>query len=65
MNESPVTDYPGDQPSQDIAKDRQCLRCKVTFPSKWCGERICSRCKSSSAWRNNSPFRSGPSNNRR
>jgi len=32
-------------------KIRNCLICKTPFPSAWAGERICRRCKSTSAWR--------------
>ena len=37
--------------SDDIPKTRQCLRCKVSFWSDGFGQRICNRCKGSSAWR--------------
>lgn len=40
-----------DQPSADVAKVRPCLRCKTPFPSKWAGERICTRCKGTTTWR--------------
>lgn len=33
------------------AKVRGCLVCKTPFQSAWSGERICHRCKSTSAWR--------------
>lgn len=36
---------------QDEQKIRNCLICKSPFPSAWAGERICRRCKSTSAWR--------------
>lgn len=35
----------------DAPRTRQCLLCKAAFHSEWSGERICKRCKSSSAWR--------------
>ena len=35
----------------DVTVDRQCLRCRSTFLSGWVGERICSRCKTSSTWK--------------
>lgn len=44
-----------DLPREDIPKTRQCLKCNVIFTSKWCGERICSRCKSSKAWKDDAP----------
>ena len=33
-------------------KMRNCLMCRDSFVSTWSGERICSRCKKSAAWRN-------------
>ncbi len=38
-------------PRAQIAKTRKCLVCKATFPSAWAGERVCRRCKATSAWR--------------
>jgi len=35
----------------DIAAERNCLRCKSNFWSEGFGERICSRCKGTVAWR--------------
>ncbi len=35
----------------DIAAERFCLRCRSTFWSEGFGERICSRCKGTAAWR--------------
>ncbi len=32
-------------------KARRCLSCEEAFNSQWAGERICPRCKHSSAWR--------------
>lgn len=58
MTDFPATDMPSDPPPSDAPKVRQCLRCEATFPSKWAGERICPRCKSSSTWRNGSPLSS-------
>lgn len=65
MSESSATDSPPDRPSTDGPKVRACLRCRVSFESQWSGERICSRCKSSHAWRAGSPFASHPSGSRR
>ena len=31
--------------------ERTCLSCKTTFDSAWAGERICTRCKGTTAWR--------------
>lgn len=36
---------------QDQEKVRKCLICQEPFPSAWAGERVCRRCKSTSAWR--------------
>ena len=38
-------------PRGDEEKIRKCLICKTPFPSAWAGERVCRRCKSTSAWR--------------
>ena len=39
-------------PTHEYApKTRACLRCQAKMISKWPGERVCVRCKSSSAWR--------------
>jgi len=32
-------------------KERPCLSCESTFTSEWAGERVCKKCKQSSAWR--------------
>ncbi len=32
-------------------KERRCLSCTELFLSHWAGERICVRCKQTSAWR--------------
>jgi hypothetical protein len=32
-------------------KIRRCLVCAHSFRSEWAGERICAKCKSSTAWR--------------
>ncbi len=64
MTNSPATDAPTDQPPRDVRKVRQCLRCKGKFSSNWSGERICSRCKRSLAWRTSVPLRSYRSSNR-
>jgi hypothetical protein len=32
-------------------KTRDCLLCRKPFLSTWAGERVCRRCKSTSAWR--------------
>jgi len=64
MTYSPVTDAPSAAPASDVPKVRQCLRCRATFSSRWSGERICSRCKSSIAWRSGIPLKSYESSNR-
>ena len=65
MTGSPATDAPGNQPPRDVPKVRQCLRCTAAFPSEWFGERICSRCKSTAAWRKGVPPSSLPVSRRR
>ncbi len=44
-SKSPETTTAGAQ------KLRNCLVCGQEFVSEWSGNRICKRCKSSSAWR--------------
>lgn len=44
---------------RDVPQERRCLRCNTPFWSEWSGERICRRCKATSAWRNAAPARSG------
>jgi len=56
---------PEDVTTPSVSMDRQCLRCQSSFPSAWVGERICTRCKTSSAWRQGSPMGSHTSTGRR
>ncbi|MEQ8396545.1 hypothetical protein [Thalassobaculum sp.] len=42
-------------PEHPAPKLRHCLRCQVEFHSQWSGERVCSRCKGTAAWRQGSP----------
>jgi hypothetical protein len=53
-----------DRPSTDVAKVRPCLRCKTPFPSKWAGERICSRCKGTTTWRSGEALSTVPMSRR-
>lgn len=55
----------GGRRQPDVPKIRNCLRCKAKFLSAWSGERICSRCKSSAAWRQGVPANSGKGGRRR
>ena len=48
---SAETDFETTRAMADIASERACLRCRSTFWSEGFGERICSRCKGSAAWR--------------
>lgn len=57
MTKSSLHDMPDELPSQDDPKVRQCLRCRSVFESQWAGERICTRCKGSNAWRSGIPAR--------
>jgi hypothetical protein len=41
--------------TEEVSQERICLRCSEKFPSTWAGERVCARCKSSSAWKQGSP----------
>lgn len=43
----------------DVAAKRTCLRCKSAFLSEGFGERICTRCKGTVAWRSGAPGRGG------
>jgi uncharacterized paraquat-inducible protein A len=52
MTRSPARDVPIDEAAKHEPKFRQCLRCQATFHSEWIGERICSRCKGTTTWRN-------------
>ena len=49
----------------DVRKPRRCLRCEATFDSEWFGERICSNCKKSNAWRTGTAYKPGPSGKKR
>ncbi len=49
----------------DTPRERLCLRCSTMFQSEWAGERICTRCKSTNAWRNGNPIKSHPTGVRR
>ncbi|MEQ9812815.1 MAG: hypothetical protein RLO50_08530 [Azospirillaceae bacterium] len=51
-------------PADDATTTRLCLRCRNSFASTWAGERICSRCKGTSAWRMGTPPHSHPVNRR-
>ena len=51
LTKDDLEDRPVEQPARNAPQERRCLRCKTTFLSAWCGERICPRCKSTSDWR--------------
>lgn len=38
-------------PTAPVAKQRRCLMCGTDFHSAHAGERVCSRCRQSKAWR--------------
>ena len=40
------------QAANDVPKKRSCLRCNAPFESESFGNRICGRCKATTAWRN-------------
>ncbi len=51
--EMPLTAFKKPQSSRaHEPKTRDCLMCCEAFLSAWSGERICPRCKKSTAWRN-------------
>lgn len=43
-----------------MPKQRHCLRCSLPFHSAWAGERICTQCKGTAAWRQGAPLRTHP-----
>jgi hypothetical protein len=51
MSDVPANDMPRTRPTWDVPKPRPCLRCGTSFHSEWSGERICPRCKTSTAWK--------------
>ncbi len=61
MTESQATNALGDLCERSEVKTRECLRCSAAFESEWSGERICTRCKSTTAWRNGAPLIARPS----
>ena len=65
MTDSPAKDVLNEEAHRGSPKVRPCLRCQHSFESEWAGERICARCKSSSAWRSGIPVRSAASRNGR
>jgi hypothetical protein len=58
-------DTPLEQSANAVRKHRQCLRCRARFYSEWAGERICSHCKSTVAWRTGVPPHSRSDNRSR
>lgn len=46
-------------------RSRRCLRCNANFQSEWAGERICRRCKNTTAWRNGTPAQYRPNTRQR
>ena len=52
-SEMPATGFKKPEFLRDCEKkERDCLMCREPFISTWSGERICSKCKKSAAWRN-------------
>jgi len=49
MPEEPQSKASGDATARH---PRLCLSCTSVFDSAWAGERICPRCKGTTAWRN-------------
>ena len=48
----------------DTPAERCCLRCATPFWSDGFGERVCKRCKSTSAWKSAGPSAAGQSRRR-
>jgi hypothetical protein len=50
----PATPEYQTEPSSEstVRLRRSCLNCKSVFDSAWSGERVCPRCKGTTAWRN-------------
>ena len=49
-------EYPLNE-TREVAKvrlQRVCLACSTAFDSAWAGERVCPRCKATTAWRSGS-----------
>ena len=64
MHDTALPENIEDSRHQGEAKLRSCLRCQDEFPSEWAGERICPRCKGTSAWRSGIPSTSMTSGRR-
>lgn len=58
MTTATAKDLRDTEATTSTAKERNCLRCREVFMSEWAGERICSRCKKSSTWKNGTPHTS-------
>lgn len=54
---TPAPEMPAVQP----VKRRRCLRCQTPFDSAWAGERVCTPCKGTQAWKSGESLRSVPS----
>ena len=64
MKEKYLVDNLLTQAINDVPKKRSCLCCNLVFESESFGNRICSRCKSTTAWRNGIPPVPGASRRR-
>ncbi|ETX13269.1 hypothetical protein OCH239_12555 [Roseivivax halodurans JCM 10272] len=51
--------------ARDVAAERICLSCTTAFWSEGFGERICKRCKGTTAWRTSVPAGGGSTGRRR
>lgn len=58
------TDFERLKATADTAAERACLRCRRAFWSEGFGERICSRCKGTVAWRSAVSLGGGPGRGR-
>lgn len=61
MSGRPAKQLADAPPDIEVAKSRCCLKCRAAFTSAWSGERVCSACKGSSAWRSSVTLGTRPS----
>jgi hypothetical protein len=51
MDIATKTDQDGDAAEEILEQPRKCLMCAKDFLSSWAGNRICKKCRSSTAYR--------------
>ncbi len=57
MSGSAASYLESDDSVRDSVKERKCLRCREPFQSHWSGERVCTRCKGTTAWKSGEPLK--------